>query len=60
MSMINDSDRHSLHLQRLASGLLKTNVYPSLEEAYKAARLILLDAGEIKNLRQLNAVLKKD
>lgn len=59
MSMINDSDRHSLHLQRLASGLLKTNVYPSLEEAYKAARLILLDAGEIKNLRQLNAVLKK-
>ena len=59
MSYVNDNDRHNLYLQRLASGLLRTNVYPTLEAAYKAARLILLDHGEIKNLRQLNAVLKK-
>lgn len=59
MSYIEDSDRHSLYLQRLASGLLKTRVYPSLDEAYRAARLILLDAGEIRNLKQLNAILRK-
>lgn len=57
-SYVNDNDRHNLYLQRLATGLLNTHVYPSLEEAYKAARLILLDRGEIKNLRQLNAVLR--
>lgn len=59
MSYVNDNDRHNLYLQRLATGLLNTHVYPSLEEAYKAARLILLDRGQIKNLRQLNAVLAK-
>lgn len=59
MSYVDDNDRHNLYLQRLASGLLRTNVYPTLEQAYKAARLILLDAGEIKNLRQLNSVLRK-
>ncbi|MDP5205451.1 hypothetical protein ORI99_00100 [Alishewanella sp. SMS9] len=59
MSYVEDNDRHNLYLQRLASGLLRTNVYPTLEAAYKAARLIMLDHGEIKNLRQLNAVLKK-
>lgn len=59
MSYVEDNDRHNLYLQRLASGLLRTNVYPTLETAYKAARLILLDHGEIKNLRQLNTVLKK-
>ena len=59
MSYVQDSDRHNLYLQRLASGLLRTQVFPTLEEAYKAARLILLDAGEIRNLRQLNSVLRK-
>lgn len=59
MSLVDDNDRHNLYLQRLASGLLKTHVYPSLEDAYKAARLLLLDQGEIKNLRQLNAILRK-
>ena len=57
MSYVNDNNRHQIYLQRLATGLLNTKVYPSLEEAYKAARLILLDRGQIKNLRQLNAVL---
>ena len=59
MSYVNDNDRHNLYLQRLATGLLNTHVYPSLTEAYKAARLILLDRGEIKNMRQLNSVLAK-
>lgn len=59
MSYVEDNDRHSLYLQRLATGLLNTHVYPSLTEAYKAARLILLDRGEIKNMRQLNSVLAK-
>lgn len=59
LSYVDDNDRHNLYLQRLASGLLRTNVYPTLEQAYKAARLIMLDAGEIKNLRQLNSVLRK-
>lgn len=59
MSYIEDNDRHNLYLQRLATGLLNTHVYPSLTEAYKAARLILLDAGKIKSLRQLNAILRK-
>lgn len=59
MSYVSDNDRHNLYLQRLATGLLNTHVYPSLQEAYKAARLILLDAGEIRNLKQLNAILRK-
>ena len=59
MSYVSDNDRHNLYLQRLASGLLRTQVFSTLEEAYKAARLILLDHGEIKNLRQLNSVLRK-
>lgn len=59
MSYAEDDARHAIYLQRLASGLLKTHVYPSLEEAYKAARLLLLDQGQIKNLRQLNAILRK-
>lgn len=59
MSYAEESDRHALYLQRLATGLLNSRVYPSLDKAYKAARLIMLDAENIRNLRQLNIILRK-
>lgn len=47
MSFLDDFERHELYLQRIATALLTSKIYPSLAEAYKAARLILLDAESI-------------
>jgi len=54
MAIIDDSQRHELYLARLTSYLLNSKVYPSLEEAYKAARLLLLDAEDISSIKILN------
>lgn len=56
MSLTNDLDQHSLYLGRIATQLLKSNLYPSYQEAYKAVRLILLDAETITSVSKLNAV----
>lgn len=48
--------RHQLYLDRLASGQINAHVYPSLEAAYKAIRLMVLDKGVPANLRQLDAL----
>jgi len=58
MSMTADQLRHEAMLQRVATGLLKTNVYPSLAEAYKSVREILLAQEEIKSAAQLNRITK--
>lgn len=59
MSLINDSERHAVAIQRLATRLLKTQVYPSMRAAYLAARLILLDAGEIKSISKLDKISRQ-
>ncbi len=54
MSFLDDFERHELYLQRLATQMLNSKIYPSLAEAYKAARLILLDAEKIASPSDLN------
>lgn len=56
MALIDDQDRHEIYLAKLTSGLLNAKVYPSLEEAYKAARLILLDAESITSITVLRRI----
>ena len=56
MSFIDDFERHEIYLARLATQLLNSHIYPSLTEAYKAARLILLDAEAINSPAQLNKI----
>jgi len=58
MSLTADQLRHEAMLQRVATGLLKTNVYPSLADAYKSVREILLAQEEIKSAAQLNRITK--
>lgn len=59
MSLLDESNRHEIYLARLASGLLNSKIYPSLEEAYKAARLILLDMETLNTPKKLQDALKK-
>lgn len=59
MPIKDDSDRHNLYLQKLAAGIYNSQVYPSLEEARKAVRMILLDAEEIKSVKELVRIQDK-
>lgn len=56
MSLISDLDQHQIYISRVATELLRNNVFPSHEAAYKAIRLILLDAENVGSLSKLNAV----
>lgn len=56
MALIDDQDRHEVYLAKLTTGLLNAKIYPSLEEAYKAARLILLDAESITSITVLRKI----
>lgn len=56
MSLINDSDRHQVYLAKLATHLLRTKLYPSLAEAMKAARAIILDAESIDSVRVMRRI----
>lgn len=56
-TLINQINRRSISTQQFASYLLKQYSLPSLDDAYKAARLILLDAGEITSRTKLDKVL---
>ena len=58
MSLPEDLDRHSIYLGRIATELLRTRIYPSYEAAYKAIRLILLDAETIGSPTKLSLVNK--
>ena len=58
MSLPEDLDRHSIYLGRIATELLRTRIYPSYEAAYRAIRLILLDAETIGSVTKLSAVNK--
>jgi len=56
MPLINDLDQHSIYIARIATQLLNTQIYPSYSEAYKAVRLILLDAENIGSVSKLGLV----
>jgi hypothetical protein len=56
MSKIDDLLQHELGLQRVATQLINKGLYPSLEAAYKAIRLILLDSETITSPTKLRTV----
>lgn len=58
MSLPDDLDKHSVYLGRLATELLRARIYPSYEAAYRAIRLILLDAETIGSPTKLSLVNK--
>lgn len=58
MALGDDLDRHSIYLGRIATELLRTRVFPSYDAAYKAVRLILLDAETIGSPTKLSLVNK--
>jgi hypothetical protein len=55
-NIVNQTEQRQVMLGRLAAGLVRSNIYPTLQEAYRAARLILLDAESITSITKLNAV----
>ena len=57
-SYVDRAQRHELYLQRLATELLNKYGYKNLQQAYRAARLILLDSDGINTNAQLNRALK--
>lgn len=58
MALGDDLDRHSIYLGRIATELLRTRIFPSYDAAYKAVRLILLDAETIGSPTKLSLVNK--
>jgi SPP1 gp7 family putative phage head morphogenesis protein len=59
MSYQSDAERHEIYLARLATGLLNAHVYPSLDEALKAARRILAERDQISTNDQLINIIQK-
>lgn len=57
MSLAEEQLRHEMYIQRLASGMLNQTIYPSQEEALKAARFILNNFAPINTLEKLNKAL---
>lgn len=53
---ITELNRREVKITRFASYLLKNYAYPSLQEAVKSARVILLDADSINSRTKLTAV----
>lgn len=55
-TLIDELNRRFLQSESFANYLLKTYGYTNLEDAYKAARLILLDYGDITSITKLNKI----
>ncbi|MDB4352460.1 hypothetical protein OAA60_03405 [Porticoccaceae bacterium] len=51
-------NRHEVYLSRQATGILKDEVYPSINSAYRAVRLALLEYGDISSIQDVNRVNK--
>lgn len=47
---------HTVDVQRFATELLRTRVFPTLKDARKAAQLILMEYSEITGVTQLNEI----
>ena len=56
-TLLETLNRRDLDIQRLATTLLNDYGYSSLDEAYKSARVILLNAGDITSTTKRNKVL---
>jgi SPP1 gp7 family putative phage head morphogenesis protein len=59
MNYEEDAARHEVYLARLATGLLNAHVYPSLDEALKAARRILAESDQITSEAQLIKIIHR-
>lgn len=57
-SYIQKQDKHQVYLSRLAGGILKEDVYPGINNAYRSVYSILRDHGDISSIRELNQVTK--
>lgn len=55
-SYLEKQNKHQVYLSRLAGGILKDDVYPAINSAYRAARLAIADYGDINSLQDLNRV----
>lgn len=55
-SYLTQHDQHTVQVQRFATKLYQTDVFPSLEEAYKAAARILSEHDELTSLTQVNRI----
>ena len=58
MSLANDTIRHQIYLQRLATQIYREYGLLSVNESYRQARLIMLDAENIGSVTKLNRVLR--
>lgn len=58
MSLINDQLQHEVYIQRFATELLKSRIYPSLKAADDAARALLGDYETIKSAAQAEKIAK--
>lgn len=56
MSYLQQQEQHTVYIQRLATRMLNEHIYPSYQEAYKAARRILRDNDAITSITQLNRI----
>lgn len=57
-SYIDLVNRREVYIQRLASYLRNEYTNTNLDEAYRIARLILLDSGDITSIKKRNAVME--
>lgn len=55
-SYLQQQEQHTVYIQRLATRMLNAHIYPSYQEAYKAARRILRDNDAITSITQLNRI----
>lgn len=58
MSLINDQLQHEVYIQRFATELLKSRLYPSLKEADEAVRALLGEYDVIKSAKQAEKIAK--
>lgn len=57
-SYIQKQDKHQVYLSRLAGGILKEDIYPGINNAYRSVYSILREHGDISSIRELNQVTK--
>lgn len=53
-SYIERLNKHQVYLQRVATGILREQTYPQLGAAYRSARSVLAEFGDVRNQRELN------
>lgn len=54
--LLEQDEKHAVQIQRLATRLYREEVFKSLERAYRAARLIILDYESVETKRVMNQI----